>query len=655
MYYQPPGPQLSHAYVQQQASAFVVAQHPASQNGAPPGMFVLPQMPPSMPPSFPVSVMGGHGPIGASPQPMLPMGPIVVRRHSMEVSHHQKHPRHVAPPAGVTTPQNKIGHPPGPPQHPVDDAVTMAAADIGTATVGALNSIWEQLTGPSDQQVVPPPQAAQPLAPRPQQIPSTGYVQADGARTTPQPPPGAEAPWSTVARPCTPPSAPAMDTPQSRANVSEPSTPLSRNDTSSSVGSPYLGEKERAVDKLLAGLGFQIARQMWSGDGLPPGALGRGSFGMVYKARGCDGTERAVKMMEQVSKLPDCASATKEIDILRILDHPCIVKFIDSFYDQPRDWMFIVMELVEGGNLMHALCRQPQLFDESLTRPLLYHIVCGLGHAHERNVLHRDIKPENVLLTKECIPKVTDFGFSRVVGELGCQSLLGTPQYVAPEVMHDKIPYDFPADVFSLGRVVADMCDEERLAHWALEKTSPADRERHRKLWPSNVSPHRMSQGLLYLQQQMVNQAPGKRPTFVQVCQHLERLSNDDPRPNQLWAIQMVRPQLPPEKRTVKPELAKDIAGQGGYRSGMHVEVLVQGTWRRGVIKRISTSICPGAVEVNVEGGKGEMFICPWQFSQLLRPAAASSHQDHRKPSSRSGHKAKSGHHKPIRCKCAVM
>merc|ERR1712048_838243 len=119
--------------------------------------------------------------------------------------------------------------------------------------------------------------------------------------------------------------------------------------------------------------------------------------------------------MQGVSVLGNLAYT--ELQVLQLLQHPSIVRFIDAFAYAERDWTFIVMEFVEGGDLLHALTNTPQVFDEARLRPMMFHIACGLGYAHERGVMHRDIKPENILLTADFFPKVTDFGLARVVSQ----------------------------------------------------------------------------------------------------------------------------------------------------------------------------------------------------------------------------------------------
>merc|ERR1719433_639239 len=119
------------------------------------------------------------------------------------------------------------------------------------------------------------------------------------------------------------------------------------------------------MDSILAGQGYAIAREEEHGLSLPPGAVGYGSFGMVYKARK-DGVDYAIKLAENVSAMKDTVES--EIRVLSLLDHPSIVQYVEAFCYPPRDWTFIVMEFVQGGTLQAALIRRPETFSEDLLR-----------------------------------------------------------------------------------------------------------------------------------------------------------------------------------------------------------------------------------------------------------------------------------------------
>jgi hypothetical protein len=223
---------------------------------------------------------------------------------------------------------------------------------------------------------------------------------------------------------------------------------------------------EMEMDTVLAQKGYMICRHKVYNPGLPAGVLGKGSFGCVYKAVKDASAPWAVKKIENASKHEYLTR--KEIEVLRTLtEHPGIVGLGDTMSHPSRDWMFIIMEFVDGGDLLGALTTMPQLFEEPLVRAMMFHLSCALGFAHETGVMHRDLKPENILLTRDLMPKIADFGLARFVrsGEV-CRTVAGTPGYIAPEVLDVRVPYDFPADVFAMGLVFADLMNSESCCHW---------------------------------------------------------------------------------------------------------------------------------------------------------------------------------------------
>ena len=121
-----------------------------------------------------------------------------------------------------------------------------------------------------------------------------------------------------------------------------------------------------------------------------------------------------------------------ECAILRALDHPCIIRLYD-FLESPHA-VYIVMELVEGGELFDRIVAQGQ-FDERTTKFLFRQMCLGVKYLHEKSITHRDLKPENVLLchpeTNETIVKITDFGLSRFINETSLmKTFCGTPNYL---------------------------------------------------------------------------------------------------------------------------------------------------------------------------------------------------------------------------------
>jgi serine/threonine protein kinase len=109
----------------------------------------------------------------------------------------------------------------------------------------------------------------------------------------------------------------------------------------------------------------------------------------------------------------------QEIELLRRLKHPNIVRYIDSRLS--RDYLYIVLELVENGSLATALKRFG-CFSESLAAVYISQVLRGLSFLHEQGVIHRDIKAANILTTKEGIVKLADFGVADSSTSIWCST-----------------------------------------------------------------------------------------------------------------------------------------------------------------------------------------------------------------------------------------
>ncbi|MEZ0275261.1 MAG: protein kinase, partial [Roseimicrobium sp.] len=135
------------------------------------------------------------------------------------------------------------------------------------------------------------------------------------------------------------------------------------------------------------------------------------------------------------------------------LTHPNVVQVYDCG-DAGEEFLFISMELVEGGDLSHAM-RSGLVTPESALQ--LFIPICeGVQAAHDHGLVHRDIKPANIFLTADTRPKVADFGLAK---QFDVQSTLltktglgmGTPDYAAPEQYEELTDLDHRADIYSLG------------------------------------------------------------------------------------------------------------------------------------------------------------------------------------------------------------
>ena len=145
----------------------------------------------------------------------------------------------------------------------------------------------------------------------------------------------------------------------------------------------------------------------------------------------------------------------QEVQAAARLAHPNIVTAYDA--DQEGDVHFLVMEFVEGTTLDRLVQEQGPL-PVADACDYIMQAAQGLQHAFERGMVHRDIKPSNLLLTPDGQVKILDFGLARFISERTERSsitkegtIVGTPDYMAPEQARDAHQADIRADIYSLG------------------------------------------------------------------------------------------------------------------------------------------------------------------------------------------------------------
>ncbi|KHJ84404.1 kinase domain protein [Oesophagostomum dentatum] len=121
------------------------------------------------------------------------------------------------------------------------------------------------------------------------------------------------------------------------------------------------------------------------------------------------------------------------------------------------DRIFVVMEKLKGDMLEMILSSEKGRLSERITQFLVAQILVALRYLHNQNIVHCDLKPENILLTSNSdFPqvKLCDFGFARIIGEKSFRrSVVGTPAYLAPEVLCNK-GFNRSLDMWSVGVIV---------------------------------------------------------------------------------------------------------------------------------------------------------------------------------------------------------
>jgi len=180
--------------------------------------------------------------------------------------------------------------------------------------------------------------------------------------------------------------------------------------------------------------------------------LGSGGFGTVYLAEDTWINKKvAIKVPHKQSV--KFAELLREPRLLASLNHPNIVNITTA--EKQSNLFFIVMEYVAGKTLDHIIETEGQL---ELHRALDYacQICNAIDHAHRQGVIHRDLRPANVMVSKNNLLKVTDFGTSRFL-EIAAHgtTVIGSPPYMAPEQFKGMAV--FASDVYSLGITLYQM------------------------------------------------------------------------------------------------------------------------------------------------------------------------------------------------------
>ncbi|XP_067665270.1 leucine-rich repeat serine/threonine-protein kinase 1-like isoform X1 [Haliotis asinina] len=198
------------------------------------------------------------------------------------------------------------------------------------------------------------------------------------------------------------------------------------------------------------------------------GSQDAGVYGNVTQERSSVEEANSLKAYKAFSEF------RKEVAVLSKLQHPCIVSFLGLSL-QP--YLYITMELAELGSLRHVLDMEvaklhfnkfqdknktyPSILSKDITYKIIYQVAKGLEYLHQHSITYRDLKSDNVLICSLDVTdthnvKLSDYGISKFATSQGLSGFVGTPGYMAPEIMNRQI-YTEKVDIFSFSMVIYEV------------------------------------------------------------------------------------------------------------------------------------------------------------------------------------------------------
>ena len=267
-------------------------------------------------------------------------------------------------------------------------------------------------------------------------------------------------------------------------------------------------------------------------------SIGKGNFGEVFltQRKGYPQLYATKKMERSVCERPPLLDRlVNEVRILKFVNHPNIVKFIDL--KKSMNHWYLVTEFVNGGSLTDnlkkymAMYRRP--FTEDIVQYIMRQIVDALRYLHFNKIIHRDLKLDNILVNfptdydkqslnmKSCQVKIIDFGFATVLNKEFTNTILGTAPNMDPKILGQLTTgvknegYNESVDIWSLGTLCYEMvvgCSPFRAQNV---------KDLYQKVQKGNyIMPSTLSDEIVSFIDSMLQQDNNKRSTAEQLMTH---------------------------------------------------------------------------------------------------------------------------------------
>uniref|UniRef100_G1KSG7 Serine/threonine-protein kinase Nek2 n=1 Tax=Anolis carolinensis TaxID=28377 RepID=G1KSG7_ANOCA len=255
--------------------------------------------------------------------------------------------------------------------------------------------------------------------------------------------------------------------------------------------------------------------------------IGAGSYGRCQKIRRkADGKVLVWKELDYGSMTEsEKQMLVSEVNLLRELKHPNIVRYYDRIIDRTNTTLYIVMEYCEGGDLSTLIAKSTKerhYLEEIFVLRVLTQLTLALKECHRRSdgghtVLHRDLKPANIFLDGKRNVKLGDFGLARILHHdtSFAKTFVGTPYYMSPEQIN-RMSYNEKSDIWSLGCLLYELCALSP-PFTAFNQKELAEKIREGKF---RRIPYRYSDQLNELITKMLNLKDYCRPSVEEILQN---------------------------------------------------------------------------------------------------------------------------------------
>uniref|UniRef100_A0A3Q3K5S2 Serine/threonine-protein kinase Nek2 n=1 Tax=Monopterus albus TaxID=43700 RepID=A0A3Q3K5S2_MONAL len=254
--------------------------------------------------------------------------------------------------------------------------------------------------------------------------------------------------------------------------------------------------------------------------------IGSGSYGRCQKIkRKSDGKILVWKELDYGAMAEsEKQMLVSEVNLLRELKHPNIVRYYDRIIDRSNTTLYIVMEYCEGGDLASLISRcikERRYLEERFILRVMAQLTLALKECHRRSdgratVLHRDLKPANIFLDVRQNVKLGDFGLARILNHdtSFAKTFVGTPYYMSPEQIN-QMSYNEKSDIWSLGCLLYELCAllPPFTAYNQKELAEKIREGRFRRI------PYRYSEELSTLLSKMLNLKDYLRPSVESILQ----------------------------------------------------------------------------------------------------------------------------------------